>query len=217
MQFQDSFGKIWAKTNIKENEAAKILLAAVFENRKQAQKAYIFSLYAMIAFATVFFFIDSGITKEIDILGIKLSDVLIIKWMISTIVSFLFYKGISSLLLEDTYRQYLHSFVYENLPEIDNQNFENLIDNPSFFTFERFLSIKYDDFMSYIMGFILIFFLSIIFPIVIIVYMTISNIQNWALLDSNLLKILILVFNGIVLIRVIILIISYIFRLKSNK
>jgi hypothetical protein len=165
-----------------------------------AEKKYISSYYLFIIFSGALFIISSSLSNKISVLGMEISDINILKWLVPCALSFFHYQGLSAFYWENFHRKEIEKVIEKHFSDLDNSHLQTFFSSPSFFNLERLLANKDDDKIAKIFGIGIGIFL-VFLPFAIIVYFTFMNIVEWNLVNSLILKVVVLVIVGIFFIR----------------
>jgi len=190
----------WDELPSQLDENIKYLLDKNISAQWAAEKRYINSYYLIIAFSTVLFVLSSSLSNKVTILGMEISDINVLKWIIPVILSFLHYQGLSAFYWENWHRTEIEKVISKYLPSIYNHDLETFFSSPSFFNLERHLSGNDNDKIAVGFGVVVGIFL-LFLPFIILGYFIYDNVDKWVLLNSMTLKIIVLSIVGLITIR----------------
>jgi|SRR6185369_1907650 len=207
LPLEQDFEIFWKKNNPEENGNVKFALSSLSDNLKSSHKVYLKSYYLIVVVFGVFYLLDQKIAsnKSFSIFSIEISNVTYIQWVIQLLVSFLYYQGTCAFYQEYLIRKALEKFISVYLPDLDEQNLEQLIVGQSFLGFELFQSSKYGSKTSTILIVTTIFTLLII-PLFILSYIVYRNITHWSSIESIAFKIFILILTLLFCVRAVLII-----------
>jgi hypothetical protein len=92
MDIHDEFTEIWKKYDPTSSENGKFLISTFLENQKNSAKQYLKAYYALLIISICYYFLDIKVINEIEIFSVKIQDLIILKWVISSVFCFFFTK-----------------------------------------------------------------------------------------------------------------------------
>jgi hypothetical protein len=98
MNLRNEFTEIWKKYNPATDEHGKFLLSTFMDYRKGAHKQFLRSYYIILILGSIYYCLDSHIVTDLTVFSIKINNIVLVKWGILPILSFIFYQGITSLM-----------------------------------------------------------------------------------------------------------------------
>jgi hypothetical protein len=208
MDITDEFNDIWRKYDPISSEDGKFLISTFLENQKNSAKQYLKAYYVLVIISICYYFLDIKVINEIEIFSVKIQDLIILKWVISSVFCLFFYHAITSFIYETLYKQAIWNFVDEKFPELGEKRLHILLYSPSIINFEFFVASKFEMRIAKLFG-LLLFACLIFIPLYLLIYIISNNLYDWDNVPSQSFKWLIISINFVILLRIISVIIAF--------
>ena len=140
MDYNKPYTKIWKELDPSNDEHARIWLAELIENHRETNRQWVRGNFIFLALVGVYTLLAWSSTSEISFFSLKITDTSLLQVALPVVLAFVAYQNYCKFFFSQCLKECLEAYLREHLASVYNNDLEALVDPPSFFNVERFVS-----------------------------------------------------------------------------